>query len=68
MTKQLVDVMKTFGPIPADIDPATRPDLQIGPITDFATLQKVIDTRAKVAGAKREEPVDVFRSVDVFTD
>ncbi|HMG52943.1 MAG TPA: hypothetical protein VK601_05670, partial [Kofleriaceae bacterium] len=68
MTKNLVEVMKTFGPIPADIDPASRPDLQIGPITDFATLQKVIDTRAKVAGAKREEPVDVFRSVDVFTD
>src|SRR6185295_20207358 len=68
MTKKLIDVMQTFGPIPADIDPASRPDLKIGPINDLATMQKVMQSRAQVAGAKRDDLVDVFRSVEAFSD
>ena len=68
MTAKLVDAMSTIGPIPADIDPASRPDLRIGPITDLGTVQKIIDLRSSVVGAKRTEPVDVFRPVEAFSD
>ncbi|HEX8110799.1 MAG TPA: hypothetical protein VF516_23870 [Kofleriaceae bacterium] len=64
MTPKLVDTMQTFGPVPADVNPSDFPDLKIGPITDLTTLQRVIDLRAQVAGASRNEPVDVIRSID----
>jgi len=64
MTPKLIAVMKTIGPIPADVDPKSRPDLTIGPITDLATMQKVLEIRASVAGSARNEPVDVLRSVE----
>ena len=64
MTPRLIDVMKTIGPIPVDIDPKSRPDLTIGPITDTAAMQRVLDARASVAGIARNEPVDVIRSVE----
>ena len=63
-TPRLIDVMSTIGPIPADIDPKSRPDLTIGPITDLATVRQVLDIRASVAGGARNEPVDVLRSVE----
>jgi hypothetical protein len=63
-TPKLIDVLSTIGPIPEDIDPATRPDLKIGPITDLGTVQKVLDIRSSVAGSARNEPVDVIRNVE----
>jgi len=64
MLPTLVDRMQAFGPVPADIDPADRPDLQIGAITDLGTLQKVLDLRSTVADAPRKEPVDVIRAIE----
>ncbi len=64
MTPKLVDTMQTFGPIPADVDPTAFPNLKIGAITDLATVQRVLDVRAQVAGASRSEPVDVIRAID----
>lgn len=64
MTPKLIDAMQTFGPIPADVNPRDFPTLKIGAITDLATVQKVVDLRAQVAGAARNEPADVIRSID----
>jgi hypothetical protein len=64
MTPKLVDVMQQFGPIPVDVNPGDFPSLKVGPITDLGLVQKVVDLRAQVAGASRNEPVDVIRSVD----
>jgi hypothetical protein len=64
MTPKLIDAMQAFGPIPADVPPSAFPNLKIGPITDLATVQKVVDLRPQVAGAVRNEPVDVFRPID----
>jgi len=68
MKPALIDVMKTIGPIPVDIDPKSRPDLKIGPITDLATTQRVYDLRSSVAGTARNEPVDVLRSIENIAD
>jgi hypothetical protein len=64
MTPKLVDTMQTFGPVPVDVNPGDFPNLKVGPITDLPTLQRVIDLRAQVAAASRNEPVDVIRSID----
>jgi hypothetical protein len=64
LTPKLIDVLSTIGPIPEDIDPSTRPDLKIGPITDLATVQKVLNVRASVAGSPRSDLVDVYRTVE----
>jgi hypothetical protein len=64
MTPKLVDMMRTFGPIPADVNPSAFPDLQIGAITDLGTVQKIVDLRAQVAGTALDQTVDVFRTVD----
>jgi hypothetical protein len=64
MTPTLVSMMQTLGPIPADVNPSDFPNLKIGPITDLPTVQKIVDLRAQVAGASRNEPVDVIRSID----
>jgi hypothetical protein len=64
MTPKLVDVMQTLGPIPVDVNPSDFPDLKVGPITDLAIVQKVVDLRGQFAGAVRDEPVDVFRAID----
>jgi hypothetical protein len=64
MLPKLVDMMQDFGPIPADVDPRDFPNLRVGPITDLAIVQKVVDLRAQFAGAVRDEPVDVIRAVD----
>jgi hypothetical protein len=64
MTPKLVDAMRTFGPIPVDVNPSDFPDLKVGPITDLGTVQKVVDLRAQFAGAVRDEPADVIRPMD----
>ncbi|HEX7838058.1 MAG TPA: hypothetical protein VF469_11375 [Kofleriaceae bacterium] len=64
MTPALVTQMQTFGPVPADVPPTAFPNLKLGPITDLATVQRVIDLRASVADVARSEPVDVIRAVD----
>ena len=64
MTPKLIDVLQTIGPVPVDIDPKSRPDLRIGPITDLGAMQKVLELRSSVAGGARSEPVDLLRSVD----
>jgi hypothetical protein len=56
--------MRTFGPIPVDVNPSDFPDLKVGPITDLGTVQKVVDLRAQFAGAVRDEPADVIRPMD----
>jgi hypothetical protein len=68
LTTKLIDVLSTIGPIPEDIDPRTRPDLKIGPITDLGTVQKVLDIRASVAGSPRSDLVDVYRTVEDLSD
>ena len=68
MLPRVVDDMASLGPIPVDIDPTTRPDLRVGPITDPAIVQRVLDLRASAADGKRSEPVDVFRPVDRSVD
>jgi hypothetical protein len=64
MTPKLVDVMQQFGPLPVDVNPGDFPTVKVGAITDLATVQRVIDLRAQVADAARNEPVDVIRSID----
>ena len=66
-TPKLIDILSTIGPIPVDIDPRDRPDLKIGPITDIATMQKVLSIRADVAGQARSEPADVLRTVQTMS-
>jgi hypothetical protein len=68
MVPNLVDVMQTLGPIPVDVNPADFPELRVGPITDLATVRKILDLRSQFADAKRDEPVDVIRSVSTATD
>lgn len=68
MTPKLIDAMSTIGPIPADIDPADRPDLKIGPITDLDSMLKIFDLRSQFADRVRSEPVDVIRSIQTATD
>lgn len=64
MAAALVDRIQQLGPVPVDIDPRSRPDLDVGPITDLATVQRVLDLRPDTADAAREEPVDVIRQID----
>jgi hypothetical protein len=68
MTPKLIDVMSTIGPIPADVDPKSHPELKIGPITDLATTQRVLAIRPSVAGGTRNDPVDVFRTVQNISE
>lgn len=56
---------QTFGPIPIDIDPKAQPDLRIGPITDLATVSKLLDLRIATSGALRSDPVDFVRTPSV---
>ncbi len=64
----LIDRMATFGPIPVDIDPRSRPDLKIGPITDLGTVMKVFDLRAEVAGQAISQPVDFLRQAQAIAE
>jgi hypothetical protein len=62
-TPKLIDVLATIGPIPIDVDPRQFPDLKIGPITDIASMQRVLEARPSVAGRARSEPADVLRTI-----
>jgi hypothetical protein len=53
--------------VPIDIDPGDPPPFEVGPITDIAAVQKILDVRASVAGAPIQQPVDVVRPTDRST-
>jgi len=62
---KMVDQLQALGAVPADVNPADFPNLKIAPITDLAAVQKVLDLRSQFAGAVRDEPADVIRSVEI---
>jgi hypothetical protein len=67
MIATFINQLQQLGPVPVDGNPADQPTLRIGPITDLATVQKVMDLRATNAGAARSEPADFIRTVESFS-
>jgi hypothetical protein len=63
-TPELIAQIQQLGPVPADIDPATRRDLQIGPITDLAVVQRLLTIRASTLGAEASEPANFTRATE----
>jgi hypothetical protein len=62
MLAQIIDI---FVVVPIDIDPGDPPpQFKIGPVTDIATVQTLLDQRVKFAGALREEPAGFIRGAD----
>jgi hypothetical protein len=57
-----VERAQAFGPIPIDVDPKQLPGLRIGPVTDLATVSKLLELRVATSGALRSEPVDFVRT------
>ena len=65
---KLIDILATIGPIPADVDPKQFPELNIGPITDLDSVQRVLDARLQVADKPSSQPADVLRSIQTLPD
>jgi hypothetical protein len=65
---QLLVAMQDFGPIPIDPGPINPFPFKVGPITDLAVVQKLLDLRAKFATGTTEEPADFIRRTDTFAE
>ncbi len=64
LSSRFVDQIATLGPVPIDPGPEATFPFKVGPITDLATVQKVLDLRPQFAAATRQEPVDFIRAID----
>ncbi|MBJ6761687.1 hypothetical protein JGU66_13000 [Myxococcaceae bacterium JPH2] len=66
----LVDAVgQLAGVVPIDpVGPlSSDPKFEVGPITDFAVVKKVLDTRAQFFVGETEEPLNVVRPAESFT-
>jgi hypothetical protein len=68
LSVDILDQIKQIAPVPIDPGPDASFPFQVGPITDLATVKKILDLRAQFAAATRSEPVDFVRTVDGLTD
>jgi hypothetical protein len=50
--------------VPIDINPGDPPPFEIGPVTDVAIVQKLLDVRTTVGGEPMQQPVDVIRATE----
>jgi hypothetical protein len=62
---RFVDQIAALGPVPIDPGPETTFQFKVGPVTDLATVQKILDLRAQFTAATRSEPVDFIRPIDL---
>jgi hypothetical protein len=59
------DLLELLEVVPIDfIDPGDPPPFRVGPITDLATVRKVLDLRTQFVGEVEDVTGDVIRSVD----
>jgi hypothetical protein len=58
---EIVDILDL---VPVDLNPGDPPPFRVGPITDLATVRKVLDLRTQLAGEAQEVTGDVIRSVN----
>jgi hypothetical protein len=67
MVATFINQIQQLGPVPVDGNPSDQPTLRIGPVSDLATVQKIIDLRATNADLARSEPADFIRAVETFS-
>jgi hypothetical protein len=59
-----VNHVQTFGNVPIDPGPETSFGFRVGPVTDLATVQRILDARGQFATGTRQEPVDFIRPTE----
>jgi hypothetical protein len=65
MKADVITAIQSMGPVPIDPAPGVAfPEIRVGPITDLANVQKILDLRGQFAGAAQSEPADFIRTFD----
>ena len=65
---RILEQLQQFGPIPIDPGPVNPFPFKVGPITDIAVVQKILDLRPKFAGAGIQQPSDFIRPISTFSE
>jgi hypothetical protein len=64
----IIDEIQRVGPVPIDPGPLASFPFKVGPITDLAVVQQILDLRARFAGARHQEQVDVIRTIETASE
>ena len=67
LSSQFVNQIAQLGPVPIDPGPVNPFPFKIGPITDLATVQRLLDLRAQFTTTQRQEPVDFIRAIETLS-
>jgi hypothetical protein len=65
LSPKFIDQIAALGPVPVDPGPEVTFPFRVGPITDLATVQKILDLRPQFTAATRSEPVDFIRPINM---
>jgi len=67
LSSQFIHQMAQLGPVPIDPGPVNPFTFKVGPITDLATVQRLLDLRAQFTTTQRQEPVDFIHASETLS-
>jgi hypothetical protein len=68
LNPHFIDQVRAIGPVPVDPGPDTRFPFQTGPITDIATVQKLLDMRKDFTAGSVSQTANFVRPVQSFAE
>jgi hypothetical protein len=68
LSAKFIDQVRSIGPVPVDPGPETRFDFQTGPITDIASVQRLLDLRGQFTEGSSSQTADFIRATQSFAE